>query len=96
MAVKVSNYRGWSVNKATEYANLAGLSVEVVGNGDVVLSQIPASGSYVEKQNGRIILYTGDAVPENNIVVPDVVGKTAVAANALIVGNGLNIKIEGT
>ena len=96
MAVKVSNYRGWSVNKATEYATAAGLRVSVVGGGDVVTSQIPASGSYVEKESGRIILYTNGESAASDVVVPDVMGKTAVAANALIVGKGLNIKIEGT
>ena len=40
--------------------------------------------------------YTGSSTPKDEIVVPNVLGKTAVAANALIVGNGLNIKIEGT
>ncbi|MBR4033337.1 MAG: PASTA domain-containing protein, partial [Clostridia bacterium] len=96
LAVKVSSYRGWSVSKATEYAKNAGLSVSVVGSGDVVTSQIPASGSYVEKASGRIILYTNGETAESDVVVPDVVGKTAVAANAAIVNKGLNIKIEGT
>lgn len=96
MAVKVSNYRGWSVRKATEYANNDGLEVTVIGSGSVVTAQIPAAGSYVEKISGRILLYTDGETPPSDIEVPDVVGKTAVAANALIVGNGLNIKIEGT
>lgn len=96
LAVKVSSYRGWSVNKATEYAKNAGLSVTVVGSGDTVTSQIPESGSYVEKSSGRIILYTNGETPSEMVTVPDVVGKTAVAANAAIVSKGLNIKIEGT
>ncbi len=96
LAVKVSSYRGWSVNKATEYAKNAGLTVTVVGSGDTVTSQIPESGSYVEKSSGRIILYTNGETPSETVTVPDVVGKTAVAANASIVSKGLNIKIEGT
>ena len=34
--------------------------------------------------------------PEDEVTVPDVIGMNAVAANALIVSRGLNIKIEGT
>ncbi len=96
LAVKVSSYKGWSVSKATEYATNAGLSVTVVGDGEVVTSQIPASGSYVEKVSGRIVLYTNGESAASDVIVPDVVGKTAVAANAAIVNKGLNIKIEGT
>ena len=96
MAVKVSNYKGWSVNKATEYATSAGLAVEVVGSGTIVTSQIPAAGSYVEKVSGRIILYTDSLEPSANVTVPNLIGKTAVAANALLASKGLNIKIEGT
>lgn len=96
MAVKVSSYKHWSVNKATEYANLAGLTVEVVGNGNLVTAQIPEAGSYVEKASGKILLYTDNIEPAEDVEVPDVVGRTAVAANAMIVGGGLNIKIEGT
>ena len=96
LAVKVSSYRGWSLSKATEYATSAGLSVTVVGSGDTVTSQIPEAGSYVEKSSGRIILYTNGETPEEMVTVPDVVGKTAVAANSSIVSKGLNIKIEGT
>lgn len=96
LAMKVSSYKGWSVSKATEYAKEAGLKVTVVGSGNVVTSQIPTAGSYIEKASGRIILYTGGESAVSDVVVPDVVGMTAVAANALIVSKNLNIKIEGT
>jgi beta-lactam-binding protein with PASTA domain len=61
----------------------------------VVKSQSPAAGSYVQRDTGKILLYVGEARPEETVTVPDLVGKNAVVANGLLVGCGLNVKIEG-
>ena len=68
----------------------------VVGSGDVVSAQLPAYGSYIEKANGKIYLYTDKSLMEENVTVPNFTGMTAAQANAMLTGLGLNIKIEGT
>ena len=50
----------------------------------------------VLKSSAKLILYTGLETPENTVTVPNVVGKTAAAANQTIINSGLNVKIEGS
>ena len=50
----------------------------------------------VLKSSAKLILYTGDESPQNTVVVPNVVNKTAAAANQNIINSGLNVKIEGS
>lgn len=95
MAVSVPNVRNYSVNQATKSVERVGLTIKVVGNGAYVTSQSPAGGDKIEKENGVVIVYTGDAVAENTISVPNVVGMSALSANRQLVNAGLNIRIEG-
>lgn len=99
MAIRVGSYRTWSVNKAKDSIEKLGLTCVVVGNGDTVNAQLPASGAYIEKANGKIYLYTDSSLKDDaeyTVEVPDLVGMTAAKANAMLIGRGLNIKIEGT
>ena len=96
LAVKVGSYKTWSTSRAIEAIEKLGLKYEVVGNGDKVAAQMPASGAYVEKASGKIYLYTDSSLVEENITVPNFTGMTAQQANGLIINLGLNIKIEGT
>ncbi len=92
---KVPNYKGYSLSYAMTLVEKAGLKVKVVGNGTKVTSQQPPAKSEIDKTSGVIVLYTGNAEQSTSITVPNLVGKTSVAANAELVNLGLNIKIEG-
>ena len=92
---RVSNYRGYSVESARNVIEKAGLRVKIVGAGEVVTSQLPASGSYIDKASGTIVLYTGGAEQTESIQVPNLIGKSSVAANQTLVNLGLNVRIEG-
>ncbi len=96
MAVRVSGYKGWSVSYAKRMIEQSGLKALVVGDGNVVTSQLPASGTYVEKKGATVVLYTGKEAPSENVSVPDLTGMTAALANQTLINLGLNIKIEGT
>ena len=99
LSVKVGNYRSWSVSKAKDAIEKAGLKCEVIGSGSTVAAQKPAGGAYIEKADGKIYLYTDSSLLENKenlVTVPDFTGDSAVTANARIMALGLNIKIEGT
>ena len=96
MAVAVPNLNYWSVALATNYLDSLGLDYEIIGDGNYITSQVPASGVSMEKVNGRVMLYTGKQKSKATILVPNLVGKTAVAANSMVINAGLNIKIEGT
>lgn len=96
MAITVPNLNYWSVALASNYLDSLGISYEFVGDGNYITSQIPASGTAMEKANGHVILYTGKQKPQETVTVPNLIGKTAVAANSMLINAGLNIKIEGT
>ena len=96
LAVRVGNYRTWSVDDAIDAIKEKGLSYEVVGNGDTVAAQRPASGEYVEKQNGKVYLYTDSSLMTDDVTVPNLIGKTPSTANAMLIGVGLNIRVDGT
>ena len=97
MAMSVPNYRGQSLDMAKKMIEDAGLKYEIVGNGTSVVQQIPASGEKMSKDNGRIILYTEENMPENkDAVVPSVIGLTAEAANKALTDAGLNVRFSGT
>ena len=96
MAITVPNLNYWSVALASNYLDSLGVGYEVVGDGNYITGQVPASGTAMEKVNGKVILYTGKQKPSETVMVPDLMGKTAVAANSMVINAGLNIKIEGT
>ena len=67
-----------------------------MGNGSAVTGQVPEPGSMLNRENGRVILYTGDATKDDNlVVVPDVYGKSAEAANRILTNAGLNVSLGG-
>ena len=93
--ISVRNYTGFTVDDAKVDIANKGLRSEVVGSGTEITGQVPAPGSTMSKENGRIILYTGGETAKDTAEVPDVVGKSAEAANRILVDAGLNISITG-
>ena len=79
------------------FAESLGFKVEVVGDGEYVKAQSPATGVEVEPEGAKIILYTTDEAAKNKmtVTVPNLTGMTAVAANGTLTNIGLNIKITG-
>ena len=96
MAIEVPNFCYWSTSLAQTYAESLGVNVEIRGEGNYILKQSPAAGSLMEHSNGTLILYATKDVVEKTYTVPNVVGRTATAANSMIINAGFNIKIEGT
>lgn len=85
---------GMSVYDAQNKIHQEGLSTRVVGNGDKVLSQVPAQSDSLP-QGGTVILYTTND-EQTTVTVPDVVGMSGQMANKEILNSGLNIKIMGS
>lgn len=93
--VTISSYVGASVETSKADLGWRDIHYVIIGDGDTVTAQTPASGSSISKENGLLYLYTGGASSPADIIVPDLVGKTAEAANRIIVNAGLNISISG-
>ncbi len=89
------NYVGLTLTEVTRDLKNRGISYKVEGSGDKVTHQIPIGGSTINKSNANIILYSGTAIPDADVEVPNVLGRTAAQANAEIINSGLNIILEG-
>ncbi len=94
--VEIPNLLGEVSYTAQNNLSKLGLDCEIVGVGTIVTAQVPAVGTMLGKDTGKVILYVGDAAPEANIKVPDVVGMTASAANKVLINAGLNISVKGS
>ena len=96
MAVEAPSLVGWYATVAKSQAESMGFEVEIVGSGSVVKSQSPAPYTALESHNAKVILYTESDAEKLTVTVPDLTGKTAVAANEILANFGLNIRIAGT
>ena len=95
MEVTVSSYVGSDPSVAKNDLIYYGLGFEFIGTGDVITAQVPAEGSVMNSENGKVILYCGEPEPAPYIEVPDLVGKNADVANSMVIGSGLNIRMTG-
>ena len=96
LEVNLLDYTGWLVEDAVTSMGYVGLDYKIVGEGTKVTAQIPAGGSQLAKDTGCVIFYCGDAAPKDSVTVPNVMGRSASAANKLLIDAGLNVRIEGT
>ena len=92
--VQVPSVTGDSVSEAKSSLEEDKFSVQIVGEGDKVLSQMPASVQYIP-QGGVIVLYTEKQKKKMKTVVPDFTGMTITEANYAAVNAGINIKVSG-
>ncbi len=95
-AVETPGVVWWTVDAARNYAEGMGFELEVIGDGDLIYAQSPEAGTKVEQQGAKLIVYTDRSAEKQTVKVPDLTGKTAVAASGLLASSQLNIKITGT
>lgn len=93
--VTVPDLEGVAIDTAKSDLQWRGLTWDIIGDGDTVTGQIPAKGSTISQSKGRVILYTNGELPKADVKVPDLIGKTAEAANRMLINTGLNIDFEG-
>ena len=96
LAVEAPALTSWYASVAKSQAETLGFEVEIIGSGSIVRAQSPAPGTEMESHNAKIILYTESDMEKPTVTVPDLSGKTAVAANEILANYGLNIRIAGT
>lgn len=92
--VSASNYVGLSVSEAQAAAETDGFNVTVKGDGETVVSQIPAASSTLSK-GGNIVLYTDSDSQSEKVVVPNLVGYSVSEVNNVASAYGLNVSFVG-
>ena len=89
----VENFVGMSINTVKSKLDKTNIPYEIVGDGEVVISQTPSHHTF-NGNIGKIIIYTvqNDLHYTN---VPNVVGMDPLSAIELLVNSGLKVKICG-
>ena len=85
---------GMTVADAASSLSAKNLKYRTVGEGDTVTSQVPAAASAVPG-GSTVILYLGDAIPEESGTVPNVVGLSYAAAREKLEAAGFFMRASG-
>ena len=85
---------GVSVANAATSLEKKNLKYRTVGTGDVITSQVPAANAAVPG-GSTVILYLGDAAPEETTTVPNVVGMSYEGAKKALEAQGLFMQAAG-
>lgn len=94
MAKSVPNVTGLSVASAKAAVSERGLTYKIIGSGETVAKQLPASGSTVYS-GGVVLIYTeSDAVGEK-ATVPSFIGYSLSQVNTMAAQYGLNVSFKG-
>ena len=92
--VQMAYVKGKTVSDAKSELSELGLSVRVVGDGEVVTDQMPAANAQVTTGT-EVVIYADDTKPDKTVNVPDLYGKTLDEAKAALSGTGLYLGISG-
>ena len=85
---------GRTVSEAESVLRKKNLKYRVVGEGDVITNQVPAARAHVPG-GSTVVLYLGDAAPEESGIVPNVVGMGYEAARKQLEGAGFFMRSSG-
>ena len=94
-AIPVPNVTGLSVAEAKSKITNVDLIYKVVGNGDKIISQLPASTDTLYS-GGLVILYTDEeSMEEEMVTVPDFKNMTVNQVNIAAAESSVNVKFAG-
>ena len=93
ISIEVPAIEGLTVEEAKAKIEKSGLTISVKGNGSVIKSQIPKTGTRLHK--GSVVLAYSEAVSSKETTkVPDVSGMTYENAKRAVEGAGLVLKLD--
>ena len=93
--VEMPNLHGMDEAQAAEILAAQSLTYRIVGTGETVTGQIPGALSLLPG-NSVVILYMGEDVPTDKIIVPSLYGLTPWEANLVIQNSGLYLQTRGS
>ncbi|MDR1409949.1 MAG: PASTA domain-containing protein [Oscillospiraceae bacterium] len=88
---EVPSVQGKAVKDAKDTLEKSHLTARVVGEGEKVVSQVPAAGEHLYR-DGVVLLYTTKESKEKKTMVPNFLNKTPEEAKVLAANAGLNLK----
>lgn len=94
VAVRMPNVVGLTEADANKRLEENYLNYRIIGDGDKIVSQIPAHGRELPG-NSTVLLYTDDSMPTDQVAVPDLSGLTVAQANQALADCGLYMQAKG-
>jgi len=94
VAVRMPNVVGLTEAKANKRLEENYLNYRIIGDGDKIVSQIPAHGRELPG-NSTVLLYTDDSMPTDQVTVPNLAGLTVAQANQVLADCGLYMQAKG-
>ena len=94
VAVRMPNVVGLTEADANKRLEENYLNYRIIGDGDKIVSQIPAHGRELPG-NSTVLLYTDDSMPTDQVTVPDLFGLTVAQANQALADCGLYMQAKG-
>ena len=92
--VSMPKVTGMSLSDAENALKKKNLKFRTIGEGDTVSRQVPAASASIPG-GSTVILYLGDAAPEESAAVPDVTGMTYEGARAALEKAGFFMRASG-
>jgi len=90
----VPEVKNKNITQATKELKALGLNVQVEGQGQEIITQLPPAGTQVTK-GSTVYLYTQDAESEL-VVVPDLTGRTIKESSKILTDLGLGMAPQGS
>ena len=94
VAVRMPNVVGLTEEEANKRLEENYLNYRIIGDGDKIVSQIPAHGRELPG-NSTVLLYTDDSMPTDQVTVPNLAGLTVAQANQALADCGLYMQAKG-
>ena len=93
--VFMPNVKGMTETEAASVLRDSYLEYRIIGDGDKIVSQLPASGREVPGHS-TVLLYTDDSMPTDQVPVPNLMGMTVTQATQVLSDLGLYLQAKGT
>ena len=95
VTVRMPNLAGKTESEAAAILEEDHLNYKIIGDGDKIVSQIPAHGRELPG-NSTVLLYTDDSMPADEVEVPNLTGMTVAQASTTLSQLGLYLQAKGT
>ena len=92
--ILIPEIRGKSIEEAKKILKDVNLEYNIEGSGESVTNTQPYPG-YTVKEGTKITIYTGDAVDNNKVSMPDLTGFSVISAEDVLDNLGIKYILEG-
>ena len=92
--VLIPEIRGKSIEEAKKILKDVNLEYNIEASGEIVTNTQPYPG-YTVKEGSKITIYTGDAVDNNKVSMPDLTGLSVTSAKDVLDDLGIKYSLEG-